>query len=179
MLAKALGLEIVQSSVLPEIILANVGDRDDDTLLVFCRSRINRRCNDRPPCCTATGLHHRLRLSSGAVSLRHSIRRLACKGARKCSPESAWGTVAWLMSEPDSVVLLQASTGFADVLLNTPCWSGVQRGRPTWSGFCKHGIQEGKEPADRSPSPGTKSTWRLHNPGCALYDRTPFCRTKP
>lgn len=104
--AKALGLQIDQSKILPDIILADVGDSGDDTHLIFLEvvasdGPMNQARRDalsqyileaefpQKQCLFGTGFEDR---SSPAF--------------KKCLPELAWGTFVWFRSEPERLIWL-------------------------------------------------------------------------
>lgn len=104
--AKALGLDIDQSKVLPDIILANVGDTGEDTHLVFVEvvasdGPMNQARRDALlQYIMQAGFPEEQCLFGTAFEDRADI------AFKKCLPELAWGTFVWFRSEPDCLVWL-------------------------------------------------------------------------
>lgn len=104
--AKALGLDIDQSKVLPDIILANIGESGDDTHLIF----VEVVASDGPMTLTRrdallsyvtqAGFPEKQCLFGTAFEDR------ADSAFRKCLPELAWGTFVWFRSEPECLMWL-------------------------------------------------------------------------
>lgn len=104
--AKALGLHIDQSKVLPDIILANVGDTGEDTHLVF----IEVVASDGPMNQARRDALLQYIMQSGFPESQclfgTAFEDRADKAFKKCLPELAWGTFVWFRSEPDCLVWL-------------------------------------------------------------------------
>jgi hypothetical protein len=104
--AKALGLDIDQSKVLPDIILANVGDTGEDTHLVF----VEVVASDGPMNQARRDALLQYIMQSGFPDSQclfgTAFEDRADSAFKKCLPELAWGTFAWFRSEPDCLVWL-------------------------------------------------------------------------
>lgn len=104
--AKALGLDIDQRKVLPDIILANVGDSGDDTHLVF----VEVVASDGPMNQARRDALLDYILKSGFPEKQclfgTAFEDRADSAFKKCLPELAWGTFVWFRSEPDSLIWL-------------------------------------------------------------------------
>lgn len=104
--AQALGLDIDQSKVLPDIILANVGDTGKDTQLVFVEvvasdGPMNQARRDALlQYITQAGFPEDQCLFGTAFEDR------AGGAFKKCLPELAWGTFVWFRSEPECLMWL-------------------------------------------------------------------------
>jgi hypothetical protein len=104
--AKTLGLDIDQSKVLPDIILANVGDTGEDTHLVFVEvvasdGPMNQARRDAL-------LHYIMQsgFPEDQCLFGTAFEDRADSAFKKCLPELAWGTFVWFRSEPDCLVWL-------------------------------------------------------------------------
>jgi len=104
--AKALGLDIDQSKVLPDIILSNVGDTGEDTHLVF----VEVVASDGPMNQARRDALLQYIMQSGFPDSQclfgTAFEDRADSAFKKCLPELAWGTFAWFRSEPDCLVWL-------------------------------------------------------------------------
>lgn len=104
--AKALGLEIDVATVLPDIILANVGDSGDDTALVF----IEVVASDGPMNeARKAKLIEYVQASSFPVEQCYfgtAFDDRSDAAFRKTLPQLAWGTFAWFRSEPGQLMIL-------------------------------------------------------------------------
>jgi len=102
--ARALGLEIDASKVLPDVIIANVGASGDDTHLIF----IEVVATDGPMNQTRKDALLALVRKSGFPESQclfgTAFEDRAHSAFRKCLPTLAWGTFAWFRSEPDRVM---------------------------------------------------------------------------
>jgi len=104
--AQALGLDIDPSKVLPDIILAHVGETGDDTHLVFLEvvasdGPMNQARRD--------ALWGYIRQSGFPDTQCHfgtAFEDRADGAFKKCLPELAWGTFVWFRSEPDCLMWL-------------------------------------------------------------------------
>lgn len=108
-LANALGLKIDQSRILPDIILANIGQSGEDTILVF----IEVVASDGPMSDSRRrSLLEYVEGSSfppqqcffGTAFLDRSN-----PAFRKCIDELAWETFIWFMAEPENLIWLHGN----------------------------------------------------------------------
>ena len=103
-MTKALGLAIDQSKILPDIILANVGETGEDTQLVF----VEVVASDGPMNQARRDALMRYIEQSGFPKdqclFGTAFEDRADSAFKKCLPEIAWGTFAWFRSEPDCIV---------------------------------------------------------------------------
>jgi hypothetical protein len=99
-------LDIDQSKVLPDIILANVGDTGEDTHLVF----VEVVASDGPMNQARRDALLQYIMQSGFPDSQclfgTAFEDRADSAFKKCLPELAWGTFAWFRSEPDCLVWL-------------------------------------------------------------------------
>ena len=104
--ARALGLHIDAATVLPDIILANVGVTGDDTALIF----IEVVATDGPMTeARKDQLLDYVRGSSFPAKQCHfgtAFADRADPAFRKSLAQLGWGTFAWFASEPDGLVVL-------------------------------------------------------------------------
>lgn len=104
--AKALGLDIDQSKVLPDIILANVGDTGEDTHLVF----VEVVASDGPMNQARRDALLQYIMQAGfpedQCRFGTAFEDRADSAFKKCLPELAWGTFVWFRSEPDCLLWL-------------------------------------------------------------------------
>ena len=104
--AKALGLDIDQSKILPDIILANVGESGEDTHLVF----VEVVASDGPMNQARRDALLQYIMQSGFPEEQclfgTAFEDRAHSAFKKCLPELAWGTFAWFRSEPDCLLWL-------------------------------------------------------------------------
>ena len=102
--AKALGLNIDQSKVLPDIILANVGNTGKDTYLIF----LEVVASDGPMNQARRDALLQYIMQSGFPDSQclfgTAFDDRANRAFKKCLPELAWGTFVWFRSEPDCLV---------------------------------------------------------------------------
>lgn len=102
--AKALGLDIDQSKILPDIILANVGDTGEDTHLVF----VEVVASDGPMSQARRDALAQYVLAAGFPEdqclFGTAFEDRADSAFKKCLPELAWGTFVWFRSEPGCLV---------------------------------------------------------------------------
>lgn len=102
--AKALGLTIDPSKILPDIILANVGDSGAETHLIF----IEVVASDGPM--TQARMEVFLEIVRAAkfpedqCIFGTAFEDRADGAFKKCLPQLAWGTFAWFRSEPECLV---------------------------------------------------------------------------
>ena len=105
-IAKALGLNIDQAKVLPDIILASVGDTGEDTHLVF----IEVVASDGPMNQSRKDALLKYVTQSGFPESQcrfgTAFEDRADSAFKKCLPELAWGTFVWFRSEPDCLMQL-------------------------------------------------------------------------
>lgn len=104
--ARALGLEIDAAKVLPDIIVANVGETGEDTFLIF----IEVVATDGPMNQARKDALLEVVRKSGFPESQclfgTAFEDRAAPAFRKCLPTLAWGTFAWFRSEPDRVMWL-------------------------------------------------------------------------
>lgn len=105
-LAAGIGLAIDAAKVLPDIILANVGESGEDTTLIF----IEVVASDGP-----MDTERKARLlehvaasgfPAGQVSFGTAFEDRRDPAFRKCMSRLAWGTFAWFRTEPQCLVWL-------------------------------------------------------------------------
>lgn len=118
--AKALGLEIDQSKVLPDIILANVGDSGEDTHLVF----VEVVASDGPMNQARRDALLQYIMQAGFPEEQclfgTAFEDRADSAFKKCLPELAWGTFVWFRSEPDCLLwLYEEPFAITDILRDT------------------------------------------------------------
>ncbi|HEX7747686.1 MAG TPA: BsuBI/PstI family type II restriction endonuclease [Bordetella sp.] len=106
--AQAFGLHIDQSKVLPDIILANVGETGEDTRLVF----IEVVASDGPMSQARRDALLQYVAQSGfpkeQCQFGTAFEDRADSAFRKCLPQLAWGTFVWFRSEPNRLMWLHS-----------------------------------------------------------------------
>ncbi|MNU44074.1 hypothetical protein D3C71_328800 [compost metagenome] len=104
--AKALGLNIDAATVLPDIILANLGESGDDTALIF----IEVVASDGPMNETRKAQLLEYVKASGFPAEQcffgTAFEDRADGAFRKALPTLAWGTFSWFRSEPKHIMML-------------------------------------------------------------------------
>jgi hypothetical protein len=104
--AKAMGLNIDQAKVLPDIILMQVGEEGHDTHLVF----IEVVASDGPMNQNRLdALGNYVKASGFPEDQCHfgtAFEDRADSAFKKCLPQLAWGTFAWFRSEPERLMWL-------------------------------------------------------------------------
>lgn len=104
--AKALGLDIDQAKVLPDIILASVGSSGEDTFLVF----VEVVASDGPMSQSRREALSAYVAKSGfpidQVYFGTAFEDRADSAFKKCLPQLAWGTFIWFRSEPERLMWL-------------------------------------------------------------------------
>lgn len=104
--AKALGLGIDPSRVLPDIILANVGDTGEDTHLVFVEVVASDGPMNQSRRDALLEYIMQAEFPESQCLFGTAFEDRADRAFRKCLPELAWGTFVWFRSEPDCLVWL-------------------------------------------------------------------------
>jgi hypothetical protein len=104
--ARAIGLHIDVAKVLPDIIVANVGESGEDTNLIFIEvvatdGPMNQARKD-----ALLALVRKSGFPESQCLFGTAFEDRAHSAFRKCLPTLAWGTFAWFMSEPDRVMWL-------------------------------------------------------------------------
>ena len=103
--AAAIGLRIEADTNLPDIILADLGPADP--LIVFIEVvAIDGAVTARRPE-ALFALTDEAGFSRGQVAFLTAYRDRESAGFRKTVSGLAWGSFAWLVSEPDSIVILR------------------------------------------------------------------------
>lgn len=103
--AKALGLDIDAAKILPDIILANIGETGEDTALIF----IEVVASDGP-------MNESRKLALLEYVKASSFPAAQCyfgtafedrtdSAFRKAMPQLAWGTFAWFRAEPERLIV--------------------------------------------------------------------------
>jgi hypothetical protein len=104
--ARALGIEIDAAKVLPDVIMANVGETGEDTHLIF----MEVVATDGPMNQARKDALLEVVRKSGFPECQclfgTAFEDRAAPAFRKCLPTLAWGTFAWFRSEPDRIMWL-------------------------------------------------------------------------
>jgi len=106
--AKALGLHIDASKVLPDVILMNVGASGDDTHLVFIEVVASDGAMTQSRLDTFREMVRAAKFPQEQCYFGTAFEDRADGAFRKCFPQLAWGTFAWFRSEPEQLMWLAA-----------------------------------------------------------------------
>ena len=118
-LATALGLRIAPDRNLPDIILADIGPKKP--ILVFVEVVATDGAITRPRMEALLALATEARFPRERVAFVSAFEDRGSSSFRRASSELAWGSVAWLASEPDRLVLFLGKTITLDRLpLSSP-----------------------------------------------------------
>lgn len=106
LVARAIGLQIDQAKVLPDVILANIGNTGLDTHLIF----VEVVASDGPmTTARKSALLDYVRKAGFPESQCHfgtAFEDRADTAFRKCFPTLAWGSFVWFRSEPERLMWL-------------------------------------------------------------------------
>lgn len=107
---KQLGIDIVPSKILPDILLIDVGGKADEVLLVF----VEVVATDGPISAgrrsTLLSVASAAGFNEGQIAFVSAFRDRSASAYKKVVSDLAWGTFAWFLSEPDQVLVLRENS---------------------------------------------------------------------
>lgn len=104
-LCKAIGLDIDVSTILPDLILADLGEKQSTLIFVECVAS-DGPINDRRKQ-ELLDLAHKARYKEENCVFVTAFKDRASTVSRRLVPSIAWGTFIWYASEPQDIVILR------------------------------------------------------------------------